>query len=287
MCCTRKSCQFEMLFVIHFKDLWKPTYHNNLIQNFQSWRCSRLHHTVSNEFLWFSAFAEKNWITDYTSQLTGFSTAAHFSNPNIKNGQCRDVSVVTAGCQMRCRARANWISTIGNVWWKHHLFSNWPSYFVFTFFNQNTLLSIILFQNCHLAPSWMPRLDHLVATVDVDKVHKDFRLWLTSLPSTAFPVSILQNGCKMTVEPPRGIKVQLHKICEVPVCSITLSDKYINLPINDFNRGTISSSLNLHKSSYQWTHFMLHNKVYICYKIIIKIDRHVNISSNVIASILN
>lgn len=73
------------------------------------------------------------------------------------------------------------------------------------------------FQNCHLAPSWMPRLDYLMESINMDKVHKDFRVWLTSTPSAAFPVSILQNGCKMTVEPPRGIKVRQYfsAICNI------------------------------------------------------------------------
>ena len=69
----------------------------------------------------------------------------------------------------------------------------------------------IFFQNCHLAPSWMPSLERLVEQIDPEHVHKDFRLWLTSMPSPKFPVMILQNGSKMTVEPPRGIKANLLK----------------------------------------------------------------------------
>ncbi|KAI1890876.1 hypothetical protein AGOR_G00158120 [Albula goreensis] len=69
----------------------------------------------------------------------------------------------------------------------------------------------VFFQNCHLAPSWMPSLERLIENIDPDKVHRDFRLWLTSLPSSQFPVAILQNGSKMTIEPPRGIKANLLK----------------------------------------------------------------------------
>lgn len=68
--------------------------------------------------------------------------------------------------------------------------------------------SWILLQNCHLAKTWMPDLERIIEdnAENEESIHEDFRLFLTSMPATYFPVSILQNGIKLTTEPPRGLK---------------------------------------------------------------------------------
>ena len=70
----------------------------------------------------------------------------------------------------------------------------------------------VMLQNCHLMQKWMTDMEDIVMNFAERKdIDPDFRLYLTSMPAPYFPVAVLQNGIKLTTEPPRGIKANLKR----------------------------------------------------------------------------
>jgi len=63
----------------------------------------------------------------------------------------------------------------------------------------------IILQNCHLAKSFMNRIEKIIEAIPFDEL-SSFRLFLTALPTKDIPISIIQNSIKMTNEPPKGMK---------------------------------------------------------------------------------
>jgi dynein heavy chain len=54
--------------------------------------------------------------------------------------------------------------------------------------------------------SWMPTLEKIVESLSEPIVNSEFRLFLTTASIPDFPVSILQDGIKMTVETSGDVK---------------------------------------------------------------------------------
>ncbi|KAM8878755.1 dynein axonemal heavy chain 6 isoform 3-T3 [Spinachia spinachia] len=71
----------------------------------------------------------------------------------------------------------------------------------------------VFLQNCHLAVSWMLAMEELIKTfTEPDtSIHEDFRLFLSSMPTKVFPVTVLQNSVKVTNEPPKGLRANMRR----------------------------------------------------------------------------
>lgn len=67
-----------------------------------------------------------------------------------------------------------------------------------------------MLQNCDLLPNWLIELEKILEKNQ--KPNKDFRLWLTTKPTKAFPLGILQKSMKVVTEPPDGLKLNMKNI---------------------------------------------------------------------------
>lgn len=65
----------------------------------------------------------------------------------------------------------------------------------------------LILQNGHLLLSFIRKLEKYLEAFD--NPHPRFRLWITTDPADAFPISILQKSLKIVTEPPNGLKLNL------------------------------------------------------------------------------
>ncbi|XP_030754302.1 dynein heavy chain 6, axonemal-like, partial [Sitophilus oryzae] len=59
----------------------------------------------------------------------------------------------------------------------------------------------------------MPAMEKIVLDIaeHAPNIHKSFRLYMSSMPSKNFPVSVLQNSVKVTNEPPKGLRANMKR----------------------------------------------------------------------------
>ncbi|XP_055488365.1 LOW QUALITY PROTEIN: dynein axonemal heavy chain 6-like [Leucoraja erinacea] len=71
----------------------------------------------------------------------------------------------------------------------------------------------VFLQNCHLAVSWMLAMEEIVKAFTEPNavINENFRLFLSSMPTNTFPVTVLQNSVKVTNEPPKGLRANIRR----------------------------------------------------------------------------
>lgn len=77
--------------------------------------------------------------------------------------------------------------------------------------------------NCHLCIKWLPDLEKVLASIQENNPHKQFRIFMSSSPTPLFPIQLLQGSIKMTCEPPKGLKPNIVRLLQ-------------NMPEEEYNR---------------------------------------------------
>jgi dynein heavy chain len=69
----------------------------------------------------------------------------------------------------------------------------------------------VILNNVHLMPKWLVELEKKLDEYAAEGSHEKFRVFLTSDPSDAIPIGILNRCIKLTNEPPAGLKANLKR----------------------------------------------------------------------------
>lgn len=69
----------------------------------------------------------------------------------------------------------------------------------------------ILLNNVHLMPKWLVTLEKQLDEFQASKSHVNFRVFVSSDPSSAIPIGLLDRSIKLTNEPPTGVKANLRR----------------------------------------------------------------------------
>ena len=101
-------------------------------------------------------------------------------------------------------------------------------------------------QNCHLCVKFLKMLEQTLEQINSDPtvVNKDFRLWLTSQPTSAFPVTILQNSVKISVDDGNNLKANLLRVWQNNISEEQLNDS-IKVDANKLKYKKLVYSLSL------------------------------------------
>jgi dynein heavy chain len=71
----------------------------------------------------------------------------------------------------------------------------------------------VMLLNCHVLSGWLRKLEAVLEHLESGTIpHIDFRLWMTTDPTDAFPLAVLQKSVKVVTEPPNGLKLNMKSI---------------------------------------------------------------------------
>jgi dynein heavy chain, axonemal len=69
----------------------------------------------------------------------------------------------------------------------------------------------VMLQNVHLMPSFLIELEKRLEAFAIEGSNPNFRLFLSSDPSNAIPIGLLEKSIKLTNEPPQGLRANMKR----------------------------------------------------------------------------